>query len=101
MKMKIVMLLFTIVVGLTAWAQKPEKQMRVVSCKVSMDCMACKNKIEKNIAFENGVKGLDVDLATKTVSIKYRTDKTSAEKLKKAIEGLGYSVEVVEEKLVK
>jgi periplasmic mercuric ion binding protein len=32
-----------------------------VCFRVAMDCMSCKQKIEKNIAFEKGVKALDVN----------------------------------------
>jgi len=62
---------------------------------VSMDCEKCKAKIEKNVPFEKGVTGLAVDLPTKTVSITYKPKKTSPEKLKKAIQDLGYKTEVI------
>lgn len=62
---------------------------------VSMDCMACKQKIEKNIAFEKGVKTLDVNLAEKTVKVKYNKQKNNPELLKQAIEKLKYEVEIV------
>ena len=51
---------------------------------VSMDCMACKQKIEKNIAFEKGVKTLDVNLAEKTVKVKYNKQKNKTPNNKKA-----------------
>lgn len=62
---------------------------------VSMDCMACKQKIEKNIAFEKGVKTLDVNLAEKTVKVKYHKQKNNPELLKQAIEKLKYEVEII------
>jgi copper chaperone CopZ len=58
---------------------------------VNMSCNNCKTKIEKNIPFEKGVKDLIVSLDDKTVTIKYRNDKTSEDNLKKAIEKLGYT----------
>lgn len=67
-----------------------------VCYKVSMDCMACKVKIEKNIAFEKGVKSLDVNLAEKTVKVKFNKTKNSPENLKLAIEKLKYKVEFLE-----
>ena len=64
---------------------------------VSMSCENCKAKVEKNIPFEKGVKGLEADLKTKTVTITYRTDKTNPAKLEKAIQELGFKTELVKE----
>jgi copper chaperone CopZ len=49
-------------------------------------------KVQENIAFEKGVKDMKVSLADQTVMLKYDSAKTSAEKLKAAIEKLGYKV---------
>ena len=62
---------------------------------VSMDCENCKAKVEKNIAFEKGVKDLKVDLKTKTVVVTYKPKKTNPEKLEKAIKKLGFEVEII------
>jgi copper chaperone CopZ len=62
---------------------------------VAMDCLSCKQKIEKNLAFEKGVKDLDVNFADKTVKIKYNKLKNSPELLKQAIQKLKYEVEIV------
>jgi copper chaperone CopZ len=69
----------------------------VVCFKVSMDCMSCKQKIEKNIAYEKGVKALDVNLSDKTVKVKYNKLKNSPEILKHAIEKLKYEVKIITE----
>jgi copper chaperone CopZ len=55
-----------------------------------MQCHNCKAKIEKNIPWEKGVKDLQVDLEEKTVTIIYNPQKTTEEKLQKAIEKLGF-----------
>ena len=65
--------------------------------QVSMDCQKCKQKIEKNIAFEKGVKALSVDLDAKTVKVTYTKAKNDVAKLQKAIEKLGYEVAVKNE----
>lgn len=79
--------------GVSAQEKKDNKNETVVF-NVSMDCMGCKNKIEKNIAFEKGVKDLDVNLENKTVKVTYDTRKTSKENLIAAIKKLGYDAEV-------
>lgn len=79
----------------TVAAQKNQKD-TTVCYKVSMECMACKAKIEKNIAFEKGVKAFDVNLAEKTVKVKFNKTKNTTEKLKLALENLDYEVEVLD-----
>ena len=63
-----------------------------VTFLVSMTCENCQKRIEDNISFEKGVTALDVNLPQKTVTIEYRKDKTSPDKLKAAIRELGYTV---------
>ncbi len=78
-------------------AQKIKDEKTVV-IEASMDCNSCKAKIEKNIAFEKGVKSLDVNLETKRVTITYQENKNSEEGLVKAIEKLGFTAKVVDQK---
>lgn len=76
-------------------SDKKDKKVEQMTCWASLDCESCKAKVEKNIAFEKGVKELKVDLESKLVTISYRTDKTSPEKLEKAIQDLGYKTEII------
>lgn len=75
-------------------AQKAEKYDEC-KIKVSATCNSCKDKIEKNIAFEKGIKDVNVDIETKVATLKYKPDQTNPEKLLKAIEKLGYKAELV------
>ncbi len=68
----------------------------VVNFRVLMDCQSCKSKIEKNIAFEKGVKLLEVNMNDQLVIIKYNKLRNTPELLKQAIEKLHYKVEVLE-----
>lgn len=91
MKTKIIfiaVLSFLFVNGLMAKNQK-------VLFSVNMDCEKCQKKIEKNIAFEKGVKSIDVKLAEKTVTVTYNDTKTDVAKLQKGFKKIGYeAVEV-------
>lgn len=92
--MKIVNLILTLclVCGLTMNAQNKKKgNTEEVTFEVSMTCNNCKKRIEKTIPWEKGVKDMNVDLPTKTVTVKYDTRKTSVEALKKAIEDLDFA----------
>lgn len=95
----IMMLCFTVLTLNVSAQDKKEKQTskKEVTFDVSMTCDNCKRRIEKNIAFEKGVSDMKVDLPTKTVMVVYNFNKTDEEKLRKAIEKLGYEVKVHEE----
>lgn len=67
-----------------------------VTFSVEIDCPNCVKKLEAKLPFENGVKDLKVDLATKTVWFKYQTEKTNKEKLASALDKLGYPAKEVE-----
>ncbi len=71
---------------------KKKKDIREVSFHVHLHCQDCVNKVQDNIAFEKGVKDLEISLENQTVEVKYDAAKTSEETLKAAIEKLGYPV---------
>lgn len=101
MKARIVLIVMLCLASLSfsSYAQdKKDKNAdkKEVTFDVSMTCDNCKKRIEKNIAFEKGVTDMQVDLPAKTVMVVYHANKTNQEKLQKAIEKLGYEVEVHE-----
>ena len=65
---------------------------------VSMDCISCQKKIEKNIAFEKGVKALDVQLEENTVAVTYDDTKTDIAKLQKGFKKIGYDAVEIQAK---
>jgi len=65
---------------------------------VNMHCGSCQQKIEKNIAFEKGVKAMEVSLENKTVALTYDASKTSPEKLQASLVKLGYTASVKADK---
>ena len=91
----IVMLLATVSVSAQ---NKKSKNQKVVVLSVSMHCEGCKEKIEKNISWEKGVKDLVVNLEKKTVTITYDAKKTNEDVLIKAIEKLDYKCEKIDPK---
>jgi len=77
-------------------AQGKKNKREIVELLVpEMHCQNCQKKIEKNIAFEKGVTDLKVDLENKVVTVTYRIDKTTVEKLISAFKKIGYSAEIV------
>ena len=72
---------------------KKKGELKEVTFNVHLHCANCVKKVQENIAFEKGVKDLHVCLEDQIVYIKYDSAKTSEEKLKAAVEELGYKVE--------
>ena len=66
-----------------------------VKIKTSAICEMCKARIERNLAFEKGVKTADLDVKTKVVTIRYNAAKTDVNKLKANISKTGYDAEEV------
>ena len=94
---RIILLAIAALMTLSAVAGTPEKpkktkEVKEVTFNVHLHCANCVKKVQENIAFEKGVKGLDVCQGHQTVTVKYDPAKTSEETLKAAIEKLGYEV---------
>lgn len=83
-----------------AVSAKPKDQTRQCQYQTNLHCKNCAAKIQDNVSFEKGVKDLTIDVEKKTVTIVYKTSKTDAEKLRAAIEKLGYKAEIIEDKAI-
>ncbi len=66
--------------------------------QTNLHCEKCAEKIKENVSFEKGVKALEIQVDDKTVKITYDGSKTDAEKLKKAIQKLGYKADIIYDK---
>ena len=75
--------------------KKPKAEVKEVVFNVNLHCNSCVKKVQENIAFEKGVKGLEVSLEKQTVAVKYDASKTSVETLKAAIQKLNVPVKSV------
>lgn len=70
-----------------------ESKYDTVQIQTSAICGDCKERIEHDMAFEKGVKSVELDSETKIVTIVYRKDKTDKDKLKVAITKIGYDAD--------
>ena len=66
---------------------KSERQ--TVVFDVQLHCQGCIDKIERNIAFERGVKDLRCDLKKRQVTVVFDPQKTDITTLQKAFEKIG------------
>lgn len=83
--------------GVYAEKKEAKPKTKTVVYKATLHCESCKAKVEKNIPYEKGVKDLKVDLKAQTVTVTFREDKNTQEKIQKAIEKLKIPVSGVVE----
>lgn len=93
-KKTLLVVLMAILFSAGAWA-KAERQTVVLD--VDIHCQGCVNKIEKNIAFEKGVKDLVCDLEAKTVTVTFDPAKTDLQTLLEAFAKINKPAKVHEE----
>ena len=97
----VIMLMFSLMLNsLIVEAQnKKVNYSKTVTFEVSMTCENCKRTIEKNIAYEKGMKDMKVDLPQKRVTLTFDTRKTNENQIIEALGKLGYDAAVLTEKL--
>ncbi|MBR1880382.1 MAG: heavy-metal-associated domain-containing protein [Prevotella sp.] len=67
----------------------------VLTTNPEMHCNNCEKKIKSNLRFEKGVKVIETDLRTKTVTIKYDADKTTIDNIIKGFKKIKYEAKEV------
>jgi len=82
--------------GVLVFSQKKASKTEKVIIKTSAVCQQCKDRLEKNIAFEKGVRAVSLDLETKELTVEFRTGKNTKEGLKKAVTKVGYDADELE-----
>ena len=78
--------------------QKAEKKIATVVFTTDLDCHHCAQKVLNTIPYEKGIKDVQVDVPTKTVTVKFDEAKNSTESLTKAFESIKVKVVKVEAK---
>ena len=82
--------LISMLLATTAFAQKKTAELKI---KTSAVCEMCKSRIETAMAYEKGVISSSLDLETKILTLEYKTGKTTPEKIRKAVNELGYDAD--------
>jgi copper chaperone CopZ len=74
---------------------KQDTEAKTVKIKTTAQCEECKERIEKAMAYEKGVKSSDLDLDTKVLTVVYNGNKTTDLKLRTAVAKTGYDADDV------
>lgn len=89
---KTIITVFTLLV-LGTHAQAQGKNTESVKIKTSAVCDMCKTTIEKGLAYEKGILSSSLDVPTQMLTVQYRSDKTSLETIRKALNEIGYDAD--------
>ncbi|MGD1843463.1 MAG: heavy-metal-associated domain-containing protein [Thermonemataceae bacterium] len=73
--------------------QAQSKKLKEVEIKTSAVCGMCKTSIERDLAFEKGVKSSNLNLENKMLTVIYNPKKTSPEKIRQAVTKVGYDAD--------
>ena len=68
-------------------------QSEKVEIKTSAVCGMCKSTIERDLAFEKGVKSSTLDLDTKILTVEFNGNRTSPDKIRTRITKIGYNAD--------
>lgn len=75
-------------------AQK-SKETTEIKVKTSAQCEMCKQRLEKAMAYEKGIKSSTLDVETATLTVVFKPNKTTPEKIREAISKTGYDADKV------
>ena len=99
---KIVLMCLVALFGIgIANAQEPKNAVKksvTVEFVTDIDCAGCAKKVTNTIPYEKGVKDVQVDVDTKTVTVTYDPAKTNNETLVKAFSKIKIKAEAKTEK---
>lgn len=70
----------------------------VVKVSPNMKCAKCEAKVKQNVRFAKGVKTIQTDLKTQTVTITYDADKGGKDAICKEFQKIGFKPTVISDK---
>tara|TARA_B100001758_G_C18086704_1_gene441099 strand:+ start:145 stop:495 length:351 start_codon:yes stop_codon:yes gene_type:complete len=91
--MKRIIIFFFSVLTVNVWAQKKTIEILTSAPCTHMPC--CKENIEEEMQFTKGVTAVELDIESKILTVTFKTKKTNAANLRKAISSIGYNADDV------
>ena len=84
--------MLALVAGVAVAAPKAEKKIVTVVFTTDIDCGHCAQKVYNSIPYEKGIKDIQVDVKTKSVTVQFDAAKNNVESLTKAFESIKVKV---------
>jgi cation transport ATPase len=88
-----IIVVFSMLGSQKTFAQTDMPEYDTAQIQTSAICGQCKERLEHNIAFEKGVKSVELDDSSKVLTIVYKEGKNDKEKLKIAVTKIGYDAD--------
>ena len=93
-KMKTYALYILAMIFLTSFGLNAAENEKSIEIKTpTVQCGMCKSTIEKTLNKLDGVISADVDIEKKTATVKYNTEETGPEEIRKTISRAGYQAD--------
>lgn len=89
------MIMILLLISTSVVFSQEVKKIETIEIKTSAQCDQCKERIEKAMAYEKGVKKSNLDVETAVLTVEYSPKKTSPEKIKKTVSDVGYDADEV------
>jgi copper chaperone CopZ len=86
-------ILIAIIATLSFSVAHAQKSIETVEIQTSAVCDMCKETIEKQLAFTKGVTSAELDVKTAIVTVSYKTNKTTIDDIRAAINEVGYDAD--------
>jgi periplasmic mercuric ion binding protein len=90
--MKNIFIALLLIVSTSVFSQKKSEEIKI---KTSAQCDMCKKRIEKAVKAVNGVQKATLDMTSKTMTVKYKSELTNADAIRTAISNAGYDADEV------
>lgn len=89
MKTSFLILLATLTFTIT----NAQKKIETVKIQTSAVCDMCKETIEKQLAFTEGVTAVELNVETAIVTVSYKTSRTNLDAIRESINSVGYDAD--------
>jgi len=86
-------IIITIIATLSINIASAQKSIETVEIQTSAVCDMCKETIERQLAFTKGVTAAELDVKTAIVTVSYKTNRTTIEDIRLAINEVGYDAD--------
>lgn len=93
--MKNIIILVASFIMLSSQVKSQSNTITEVKIITSAQCDMCKKRIEDGLYTQKGVIEATLDVPTKILTIKFRSNKTDADKLRNYVSSLGYSADSI------
>jgi periplasmic mercuric ion binding protein len=88
--MKNLILLLTLALGVMSFKQD---KVQSATIQTSAECGSCKERIEEKLNYTKGIVYSNLDVPTKVLTVKFKTEKISLDEIKKIVSELGYDAD--------